>query len=705
MSAGRWLGTVLAASTLAVYAQVVHHDFVNWDDPVYVTRNPVVSRGLSLEGVAWASTHRHGATWHPITSLSHMLDCQLWGLWPGGHHLTSVLLHVAATLLLLGMLSALTGEPAPSAFVAGVFALHPLRAESVAWVSERKDVLAALLWMGTMWLYARWASRPSGRRYGALVVTFVLALMAKPMVVTLPFVLLLVDVWPLARRAPLRQRIVEKLPLVALAGASSLVTFVAQARAGGVASIAKVGIADRLANATVAYAWYVEKTLWPSDLAVFYPLRLPIPVWKVAFSGLFVACVTAIAWRTRRTRPWVFVGWLWYLVALVPVLGLVRVGEQAVADRYTYLPGVGLSLAVAWSGVELVRRRPSMKPVVVTAAAAVLVALAAASWVQVGYWRNNVTLYEHALAVTEDNYVAHTNLGTALLAENRVPEALRQYQEALRIDPKAAHAHADLGVALAAGGDTSAALEAFQRALALDERDAGTHVRVADLLAGQGRLADAVAHYRAAAALEPASASVHNNLGFLLAAQGNLGEAVDQYGQALRADPNLAAAHNNMGLALESLGRRDEALHHYARAVELAPADAQNRLNYARALARTGRRGDAIGELRAALSRQPDWPPAEQDLIRLLAADTDPAGRTEAVALAERLVRSTTSPDAELLATLAVAYEGAARFADALGVWSDAISAARAGGRTDLLPDLEAALAACRRRSPVSGAP
>ena len=422
-------------------------------------------------------------------------------------------------------------------------------------------------------------------------------------------------------------------------------------------------------------------------------------MWKVAFSGLFVACVTAIAWRTRRTRPWVFVGWLWYLVALVPVLGLVRVGEQAAADRYTYLPGVGLSLAVAWSGVELVRRRPSMKPVVVTAAAAVLVALAAASWVQVGYWRNDVTLYEHALAVTEDNYVAHTNLGTALLAQNRVPEALQHYQEALRIDPKSAQAHENLGVALAASGDAVAALVAFQRALELDDRDAGTHVRAADVLAGEGRLAEAVAHYRAAAALEPASALVHSNLGFLLAAQGNLDEAVDHYAAALREDPNLAPAHNNLGLALESLGRRDEALRHYSRAVELAPADLQNRLNHARALARSGRRGDAIGELREVLRRQPDWPPAEQDLIRLLAADADPARRTEAVALAETLVRRTAAPDAELLSTLAVAYEGAARFADALGVWGDAITAARAGGRTDLLPGLEAAVAACRARS------
>ena len=254
-------------------------------------------------------------------------------------------------------------------------------------------------------------------------------------------------------------------------------------------------------------------------------------------------------------------------------------------------------------------------------------------------------------------------------------------------------------MALAASGDAVAALAAFQRALELDDRDAGTHVRAADVLAGEGRLAEAVAHYRAAAALEPASALVHSNLGFLLAAQGNLDEAVDHYAAALREDANLAPAHNNLGLALESLGRRDEALRHYSRAVELAPADLQNRLNYARALARSGRRGDAIGELREVLRRQPDWTPAEQDLIRLLAVDADPARRTEAVALAETLVQRTTAPDAELLSTLAVAYEGAARFADAVGVWSDAITAARAGGRTDLLPGLEAAVAACRARS------
>src|SRR5262245_7652733 len=425
------LGALLAVATVAVYAQVIQHGFVNWDDPDYVVQNPMVVRGVTPGGIAWAFTHRHSATWHPLTSLSHMLDCDLFGLWPGGHHLTSVLLHVVATLLLLGVLSTLTGRAGPSAFVAGVFALHPLRAESVAWVSERKDVLAAVLWMVTIWCWARWARRPSARAYAGMLAAFALALLAKPMVVTLPVVLLLLDVWPLERRVPLRRRIVEVLPLVVMAGVVTVVTFVAQR--GGIATLGELGVADRIANASVAYAWCVAKTFWPSGLAVFYPLRLPIPRVTLALSAVFVGGVTLLAWRARRTRPWLFVGWFWYLVTLLPVIGLVRVGRQAVADRYSYLPGIGLAVIVAWTGVEIVRAHPATQRTSATIAVAVRVALGVASWVQVGYWRDDGTLYERALAVTEDNFVAHTNYGSALLAQGRVDEALRHYEEALRI--------------------------------------------------------------------------------------------------------------------------------------------------------------------------------------------------------------------------------------------------------------------------------
>jgi len=615
------LAALLAVATLAVYAQVVRFDFVNWDDPDYVTQNPIVVGGLSVRGVAWAFTHRHSATWHPLTSLSHMLDCDLFGLWAGGHHLTSVLLHVVATLLLFGVLSTLTGRAGPSAFVAGVFALHPLRAESVAWVSERKDVLAAVLWMATIWCWARWVKRPSAGAYAGVVAMFTLALLAKPMVVTLPVVLLLLDVWPLARRVPLGRRVAEQLPLLLMAGVVGIVTFVAQR--GGVATLGEVGVADRIANAIVAYAWYVAKTVWPSGLAVFYPLRLPIPLPMLLVSAVFVGGVTVIAWRARRTRPWLFVGWFWYLVTLLPVIGLVRVGRQAFADRYSYVPGIGLSIIVAWAGAEIVRAYPATRRAIATLAVAALVALGVASWVQVSYWRNDAALYERALAVTRDNFVAHTNYGTALLAEGRVDEALRHYDEALRIDPRAAQAHANVGVALAARGDAVGALAAFGRALALDPRDAGTHVRAADVLARVGRLDEAIAHYETAAALEPASADVRNNLGFLLAARGRLDEAVAQYDAALRTDPDLAPVHNNLALALEALGRRDEALRHYARAVGLAPDDAGNRLNHARALLRAGRGAEAAREVREALRRRPDAAPAAADLVGALPPAAD----------------------------------------------------------------------------------
>jgi protein O-mannosyl-transferase len=512
-------------------------------------------------------------------------------------------------------------------------------------------------------------------------------------------VLLLIDVWPLERRVPLRRRVVEKLPLVVMAGVVSLVTFIVQRRAGGVASLERVGIVDRLASAAVGYAWYVEKTLWPSGLAVFYPLRLPIPFRALALSVVFVGGMTVVAWRVRRTRPWVFVGWFWYLIALLPVIGFVRVGRQAVADRFSYIPGIGLAIMVAWSGAELVRAHRSMKPVAAVVAAAVLGAFAAATRTQVGYWRNDVALYEHALAVTQDNFVAHTNLGSALLAQNRVPEALLHYREALRIDPDAGEAHSNVGVALAASGDPAGALAAFGRALALDDHDAGTHVRAADVLAREGRLDEAIAHYREAAALEPESADVHNNLGFLLAAKGELGDAVEQYMEALRDDPSLGTAHNNLALALEALGQRDEALRHYARAVELAPGNPQHRLNHAFALLRAGRRESAVDELRAILRQQPDSRPAAQQLVQVLAADANPAGRAEGVALAEELARRMPAPDAEVLSILAVAYEGAGRFDDALRSWRDAVAAAAAGGRTDLLPRLEAALSACSARA------
>jgi tetratricopeptide (TPR) repeat protein len=695
----RGLAAVIFLATMLVYAPVVEHDFVNWDDPEYVVRNPVVSSGLTSIGLTRAFTHAHGATWHPLTSLSHMLDCELFGLWAGGHHLVSAALHATAAVLLLGLLTAMTGATGPSAFAAGVFALHPLRVESVAWASERKDVLAAVFWMLTLWAYVGWARRPGARRYALLVAAFALGLMAKPMVVTAPLVLLLLDRWPLGRVVPLRRRVREKLVLFALAAVVSTVTFVVQQQSSAVASLEKIGLADRVANAIFAYGWYVAATLWPTDLAVFYPLQLPIQAWQVASAGALLAGVSVLAWLARRSRPWLLVGWLWFVVTLMPVIGLVRVGEQAVADRYTYLPGIGLSIMAAWSAADLARGRPRLGAAFAVGTVAVLVAFAAASRAQLAYWRDDVALYERALAVTRDNHVAHTNLGVALLERGRVADAFPHLQETLRLKPNASWAHGNLGNALAARGDRAAALAAYARALELDHGNAGVRAQLADLLAGEGRLAEAIAQYREAAVLAPDSPRLHTNLGYLLATQGNLAEAVDHYRAALGADPDFAAAHNNLGLALERLGERAEALGHYAAAVRLAPADPRARVNYATALARAGLRPDAIVELREALRRRSDWQPARQELATLLAGDENPARRTEAVVLAEQLTTGGEGGTPEALSTLAVAYQGVGRLADALRTWDAAIAAARSSGRTDLLPPFETAAAACRARA------
>jgi Flp pilus assembly protein TadD len=610
--------TAIAVATGLVYAQVLTHDFVNWDDPDYVAQNPVVSRGITAAGVVWAFTHQQVGNWHPITSLSHMLDCELFGLWPGGHHLTSVALHLLSTWLLLGLLVAMTGAPGASAFVAAVFALHPLRVESVAWVAERKDVLAGVFWMLALWGYHAWVRRPDWRRHALLVITFGLGLLAKPMLVTLPAVLLLLDFWPLRRPEPLRRRLVEKLPLLALAAGASVLAVIMQRRSGGLVSLQAVGLESRLANALAAYGWYAGKTLWPAGLAAFYPLHLPVSAWQAAAGGLLVAVLGTLVWALRGSRPWMLVGWSWYLVTLLPVIGLVRVGEQAVADRYTYLPGIGLSIVVAWGAVDCIRARPRLRAPLAAVAVGIAVVLGAASRVQVGYWRDSVTLYRRALDVTRDNHVAHTNLGSALLAQGQVAGAMEHYQAALRLRPNEGYAHANVALALAARGQRDAALAEYARALDLAPGNAGTHVRVADLLAEGGRVEEAIGHYEQAVKLDPDSALAHNNLAYLLAAAGSPARALEHYRAALRLDPDLAEVHGNLAQVLERLGERDEALDHHATAVRLAPDHLQLRLDYASCLARAGRRNEAITELRETLRRQPGWEPAERALATLL---------------------------------------------------------------------------------------
>jgi tetratricopeptide (TPR) repeat protein len=567
----RWVCLALIAANLIVYASVRHHDFVNFDDDDYVTTNAVVLRGLTWHGVSWAFTTGYADNWHPLTWLSHMLDVQLYGLDPGAHHLTNLLFHIANTLLLFGLLHRMTVALGRSAFVAGLFAVHPLHVESVAWVAERKDVLSTLFWMLTLWAYVEYVKRPGPRRsdlrrsavlgYSAVLLFFALGLMAKPMLVTLPFVLLLLDFWPLGRvgaspsGATIGRLLWEKLPLLALAALSSIVAFVVHRRGGAVISLGVTPLILRVENALISYVAYIGKMLWPARLAVLYPYAQSLPLWWVAgaFLGLMGVSVAVICAGPRR--PYLLVGWFWYLGALVPVIGLIQVGDQAMADRYTYIPLIGLFIIVAWGVPELLVRWPLRRIALRAAAALVILACAFAASGQLQYWENSTTLWTHALAVTTGNNIAHNNLGVALAGQGKIDEAIVQYSEALRTKPNYANAHNNLGVALDDQGKIDEAIAQYIEALRIRPDYANAHINLGVALANQGKIDEAIAHFTEALRIEPDSAKAHNDLGIALASQGKIDDAIAQFTEALRIKPDYADAHNNLEVALVRRGK------------------------------------------------------------------------------------------------------------------------------------------------------
>jgi tetratricopeptide (TPR) repeat protein len=465
----------LAALVALAYGAVGGLGFVNFDDPRYVFQNPHVQRGLTFEGVAWAFTTFHAGNWHPLTWLSHMLDVELFGLDPGPHHVVNAVLHGVATLLLFGLLRSATGRTWPSALVAALFAVHPLHVESVAWISERKDVLSAVFWMLATWAYVRHARRPGAARYAAVAAALALGLMSKPMVVTLPVALLLLDFWPLGRissAAPLRPQALalvrEKAPLLALSLASGAVALLAQSRGGGVASLPALQASARIGNALLSCALYLGKTVWPARLAAVYPHPAlgagGMPAWAVLASALLAAALTALVLWQRRRRPVLAVGWLWYLVTLLPVIGLVQVGLQGMADRYTYLPLVGIFVALAWLAAEAAEASPRRRVVVATACVGVVLACAAVSRRQVETWRDSFTLFGHALEVTEGNWLALRNLGIAQQDAGRYAEAIASLERSLRLMPHDGQAWMNLGISYASARRYHDAAQCFQRA-------------------------------------------------------------------------------------------------------------------------------------------------------------------------------------------------------------------------------------------------
>jgi tetratricopeptide (TPR) repeat protein len=606
---------ILITATAAVYAPVRQFGFV-WDDPDYVTENVHVGQGLTWQGVQWALTSTDAANWHPVTWLSHMLDVQLYGMNAGPQHVTNLVLHILNALLLFGLLYRMTGAWGRSTFVAGLFALHPLHVESVAWIAERKDVLSTLFWMLTMWAYVGYARRPGLRRYLPVVLWFGLGLMAKPMLVTLPFVLLLVDFWPLQRMEPggLARLVKEKLPLFAMAAISSVVTVVAQRQGGAVAGLWRVPLGVRLLNAPASYLAYIGKMLWPVRLAAFYPLDAATPVLQALLGALLLTGTTLLAIRAGRRHGYFLTGWLWYLGTLVPVIGLAQVGGQSMADRYTYVPLIGLFVIIAWGAPELAGRWRYGRAALAGAAACVLLACAALARAQAGYWSDGVTLWQHALEVTEHNYAAHANLGGILLKQGKTDEAIAHFVAAQRIKPDLAEAQADLGMAYLSQGKFDEAAQRFAAALRIDPNYAEAHATLGNALARQGKVEEAIGEYKEALRLRPAYAEAYNDLGVALGLEGKLYDAGRQFAEAIRINPGFAEAHDNLGNALAGQGKMDEAIGQFGEALRLNPdyAEAHNDLGVA--LGRQGKLDEAVRHFTAALRIKPDFVDAGNNL-------------------------------------------------------------------------------------------
>lgn len=583
-----WLNLLLVLTILIAYWQVGSHDFISFDTPGYINLNQHVNSGLTRENIIWAFTTTYEGNWFPLTWLSHMVDVQLFGLAPGPHHLVNLFLHIINSLLLFYLFRRLTKTIWPAALVAALFALHPLHVESVAWVAERKDVLSGCFWMLTLISYCRYAERPSVKSYLPVVCFLGLGLMAKSMLVTLPFVMLLLDYWPLGRLDLRRNKqdnvsstslislIREKAPLFLLTVIASVITLSAQQKAGAVWSSAGAPITARVANALVSYVTYLGKTIWPAQLAIYYPLR-SLPGWQVAMAGLLLLAASLLIFRFSKSRPWLLAGWLWYLGTLVPVIGLVQVGSQAMADRYTYLPLIGIFIIIAWSLAELLAIRARLKPLLMALMFIVLVISTMTTRRQVSHWQNSISLYEQALASTTDNYLIQYNLALLLSDLGRLNEAAPHFAEALRIEPSPRH-YFDYGLNLDRQGKYAEAERYYQKAVRLDTehqyaREFHAHVYLGILQARRGFFAGATENFREELRLNPGNVHALFLLGNAMLEQGKAEEAFEYFTEAVRLDPTYTYAFCGLGDVKVRQGRPEEALAYFLEASRLAPED------------------------------------------------------------------------------------------------------------------------------------
>ena len=614
-----FISLALLIATFAVYAQVRTFEFLNHDDPVYVSHNSHVRQGITPESLRWAFTSGEGANWFPLTRLTHLLDAQLFGMDAGWHHLTNAAFHALAVLLLFAFLLRATRARWPSAFVAFLFALHPLHVESVAWVSERKDVLCALFWMLALWCWVQYAEHSERRWYMLSLAAFVLGLLAKPMIVSLPLLLLLLDFWPLRRyvTAGWKKLIWEKVPFAALAAVASIVTYLVQQASGAVRTFAVLPIGLRIANALVSYVAYLGMLVWPANLAVFYPYPLELAWWKPVLAAAALIAITWFVLRSLRVRPYLAVGWFWYLATLVPVIGIVQVGAQARADRYMYVPMIGLGITVAWGAADLLRPWPSaMKAIAVIAC----LACAVLTWRQLEFWHDSVTLFQHAVDVTERNDLAQHQLGNALLeVPGRLPDAISHLQESVSLNPDSPQSRTDLGNALSKlPGRMPDAIAQYRAAIRIDPDDPETHNDLGMVLSSiPGRNGDAIAEYQTALRLRPDYEAARNNLGAAMAHDpAHAQDAIAQYEAALRANPKSADTEYNLGLALAKVpGRLPDAIAHFEAALRIDPNNAEAHNNLGFALTNyPARMPEAIRHFETAVQLKPDYADAHYNL-------------------------------------------------------------------------------------------
>lgn len=631
------VAAVLVVLVFVVFTQLRSHQFLNYDDDIYVTANPNVRAGLSAAGLRWAFTSMY-FNWHPVTWLTHMLDVEMFGIHAGPQLLVNALLHAMNAVLLLLLLVCATRRLWRSAFVAALFAVHPLHVESVAWLSERKDVLSTLFFLLTLYLYVRFTESRSRPTYVALTLTFILGLLSKGMLVTLPFVLLLLDFWPLRRLMTFDPRavwkmIVEKLPLFVLVVPAVILTYDAQRAVAALADTRKVPLLARLANAAISYVAYIGKTFWPANLAVPYPYRLVISPSETLLCVVLLAAMTAAAIWMRRTRPWLFAGWFWFVGTLVPVIGFVQIGVQSMADRYTYIPLIGLFIAITWFAADATESRPQLRPAASVIALTVVAILTFAAHAQAGHWKDSETLFRNSVAITRNNLDAHVGLGLALLNEKKDAEgAAREFEVAIAIFPGSAPAHHDLAAAYVALGRLNDASREYRRAIELDPGNerryrelaaiemrrghkaeamqvltrsaavTGDPAAAAAVALQRGDIGGALAKYAEAIRLRPDSADLRNDYAAALAKATRDDEALKQYAEALRLDPSLYDAHMNIGALLSRHDRNADAIIHFEAARKLSPNSTEPHLYLALALAQSGRNREAAREAEAAMA-------------------------------------------------------------------------------------------------------